>query len=89
MNCNTNTMLKVAAGLGVILGAAYFTLPAAQSLILAYGPLLLALICPISMGVMMLMMNRSSGGKSNEGASASAGLNHKTSDVHDAARSKA
>lgn len=86
MNCNTNTMLKVAAGLGLILGAAYFTLPAAQTLILVYAPLLLALLCPISMGIMMLMMKGSSDGKSNE--SASAGLKHKTSDVHYAAPGK-
>lgn len=86
MNCNTNTMLKVATSLALILGVAYFALPAAQTLILAYMPFLLALICPISIGVMMLMMKGSGDGKSNENASA--GLKHKTSDVHYAAPGK-
>lgn len=63
MNCNFKTMIKVAAGLGLILAAAYFALPAAQAWVLASAPVLLALVCPISMLLMMFMMK----GKSNAG----------------------
>lgn len=88
MNCNTNTMIKVAAGLGVALGVAYFAFPAAQILILAYAPLLLALICPLSMVAMMLMMKGPGGGKRNETTSADASVIQAPSDVHDAVPGK-
>ena len=88
MNCSTNTMLKVAAGLGVALGAAYFAFPAAQTMILAYSPFLLALICPISMGVMMLMMKGAGDSKSNGNSCASAGVSHKTLDPQEAVPGK-
>ncbi len=57
MKCNTNTMLKTAAGLALVAGVVYFTVPAAQAFVLASAPLLVALICPISMLFMMKMMN--------------------------------
>ena len=88
MSCSTNTMLKVAAGVGITLGAAYFAFPVAQTMILAYAPFLLALICPISMGIMMLMMKGTAASEGNANACASAGVSHKTSDPHDAAAGK-
>lgn len=60
MKCDSKMMLKIAGGLGVALGVAYFTLPAAQALILASAPILLALICPVAMLLMMKTMNGSS-----------------------------
>jgi|GEM_PF-836274 len=57
MKCDTNTMLKTAAGLAVVAGVVYFTVPTAQAFVLASLPILIVLICPISMLVMMRMMN--------------------------------
>lgn len=79
MKCDTNTMLKTAAGLAVAAGVVYFTVPAAQAFVLASAPLLVALICPISMLIMMKMMNsngaeaRGAAGKSNDASPADAG----------------
>lgn len=67
MNCS-KTMIKVAAGLGVGATVLYFAFPQAQSLILANTPLLIALACPISMGIMMLMMKGSNDTKKSEPA---------------------
>ncbi|MCB2030087.1 MAG: DUF2933 domain-containing protein [Rhodoferax sp.] len=67
MNCS-KTMIKVAAGLGVVATVLYFAFPQAQSLILANAPLLLVLACPISMGVMMWMMRGSNDTKQREPA---------------------
>lgn len=57
MKCDTNTMLKTAAGLAAVAGVIYFAVPAAQAFVLASAPILIALICPISMLIMMKMMN--------------------------------
>lgn len=65
MKCDSKMMLKIAGGLGVALGVAYFTLPAAQALILASAPILLVLICPVAMLLMMKTMN---GSTKDEGA---------------------
>lgn len=59
MNCNVKTMLKLAAGLGFVLTVAYFALPGAQALVLASAPILVALICPLTMAGMMFTMKRS------------------------------
>lgn len=56
MKCDSKMMLKTAAGLGIALAVAYFTLPAAQALILASAPVLLVLICPVTMLLMMRSM---------------------------------
>ncbi len=56
MTCNPKTMLSVALALGLAGFAAYFAFPAAQTLILASAPLLVALICPVSMLAMMWLM---------------------------------
>jgi hypothetical protein len=56
MQCNTNTMLKAAAGLAAVMATAYFAFPAAHSFILASAPFLVALLCPISTLFMMKAM---------------------------------
>lgn len=57
MKCDSKMMVKMALGLGVGLAVAYFALPAAQVLILASAPFLVALICPVAMFLMMKGMN--------------------------------
>ena len=59
MKCNSRTMLTVGLALGLAGTFAYFTIPAAQAFLLASAPLLVALICPISMLFMMKAMNGS------------------------------
>lgn len=65
MKCDSKMMVKMAVGLGVGLAVAYFALPAAQVLILASAPFLMALICPVAMFFMMKSMN---GNKPDESA---------------------
>lgn len=65
MNCNAKTMLKVAAALGAPLALAYFALPGAQAFIVASAPILLALICPVSMLIMMFVMKDVNGRKTD------------------------
>lgn len=65
MKCDMKTMVKMALWLGVGLAVAYFALPAAQALILASAPILVALICPVAMFFMMKGMN---GSKKDESA---------------------
>jgi len=66
MTCNSRTMLTVGLALGLAGALAYFTIPAAQAFILASAPILVALICPISMLVMMFMMKAKDGGKKDQ-----------------------
>lgn len=61
MNCNLKLMMKLAAAAAVALALLYFAVPATQSAILASAPLLLLLLCPLSMVVMVLAMNRADG----------------------------
>lgn len=68
MKCNSKTMLSVALALGLAGVIAYFAFPAAQALIVASAPLLLALICPISMLVMMWAMKTPSKEQASERA---------------------
>ncbi len=56
MQCNPKTMIRIGAVIGVALLIAYFAFPEAQGLVLASAPLLLALICPVTMIVMMRAM---------------------------------
>lgn len=88
MNCSINTMLKVATGLGLILGVTYFAFPAAQTMLLASAPYLFLLLCPISMGVMMLMMKGTGESKSNGNACSPAASSHKAPDPQAAAPGK-
>lgn len=57
MKCNSRTMFSVAAGLLGAAAIAYFAVPAAQAFILASLPVLIALVCPLSMLVMMKVMH--------------------------------
>ncbi len=61
MQCDTKTMLKTAALVASALAVLYFTVPAVQALVLASAPVLLVLICPISMLLMMRTMNAPKG----------------------------
>lgn len=65
MKCNFKTMLSVGSALGVAALLSYFAFPAAKLFILANAPLLVALICPVSMLVMMWFMrgNKDQAGK--------------------------
>ena len=56
MHCNLKTMAKIAAAILVFLGVAWFAFPAAQGVIVASAPILLALICPVMMIAMMFTM---------------------------------
>lgn len=56
MQCNARTMIKVAAVLGGILAVAYTALPQAREFVVASAPILLILVCPISMLAMMFTM---------------------------------
>lgn len=57
MKCDSKTMLKTAGALGLALAVVYFTVPAAHAFILGSAPILVALICPVSMLFMMKAMN--------------------------------
>ena len=57
MHCNAKTMLKAGAGLGLLAVLGYFTLPQFRAFIVASLPLLLTLLCPLSMIFMMKGMN--------------------------------
>ncbi|MCT6720935.1 MAG: DUF2933 domain-containing protein [Roseateles sp.] len=57
MKCDSKTLIKIAAGLGVALAVAYFALPASHGFIWAAAPFLLFLVCPIAMIFMMKSMN--------------------------------
>lgn len=59
MHCNLKIMGKVALSLGGLSAVAAFALPDARALLVAGAPLLLALVCPVSMLAMVLMMGRS------------------------------
>lgn len=59
MLCNARTMAKVALILAGAVAASAVAWPDTRELLLAGAPLLLALICPISMIAMALMMRRS------------------------------
>ena len=64
MKCSPKTMLSVALVLGLAGFAAYFAFPSAQAWILASAPLLVVLICPVSMLVMMWAMKSTGNGSS-------------------------
>ena len=55
MNCSKN-MIRVAAGLATVLFAAYLALPEFRTAILGLAPFAVALVCPLSMLLMMKMM---------------------------------
>lgn len=70
MKCNLKVMLSVAALMAAAAGFAYLTFEEARAGILASLPILVVLLCPISMLVMMKLMHSSSDGdRSSSGAS--------------------
>lgn len=68
MKCNLKVMLSVAAALAAVAGFAYLTFEEARAAILASLPVLLVLLCPISMLVMMKLMHSDSHSESSTGA---------------------
>jgi hypothetical protein len=62
MACNMKTMLKVGLGMLLVTGIAYAALPEFRDWILASSPILFLLLCPLSLLLMMTMMN----GESNQ-----------------------
>ncbi len=59
MKCNSRTMLATALALGLTAVFAYFAFPAARAFIVGSAPVLIALVCPVSMLLMMKAMNGS------------------------------
>ncbi len=59
MRCDMKTMFRTAGVIGLVAVIGYFAVPGARAFIVASAPVLIALICPVSMVVMMFMMNRS------------------------------
>lgn len=59
MHCNFRLMGKVALSFGSVVAVAAYALPEARALLAAGAPLLLALVCPVSMIAMVFMMGRS------------------------------
>lgn len=55
MNCSKN-MIRVGAGLATALFAAYLALPEFRTAIVGLAPFAVALVCPLSMLLMMKMM---------------------------------
>ncbi len=70
MHCNVKQMIKLGAGMVVALALAYVTLPGAQAFVIASAPILLALICPLTMVVAMIAMR---GGSTKADAAAKVG----------------
>lgn len=96
MHCNAKTMIKVAAALGGVLGAAYLLLPGARELPAASAPVLLALVCPITMILMMFMMRGTTAGtpaasaeQPRRGAAAEAEVEGQPAKAKEAASSRA
>ncbi|MEO8124425.1 MAG: DUF2933 domain-containing protein [Burkholderiales bacterium] len=56
MQCNLKSMLSLTAAILAVMATAYGVFPQSQTLILANVPILLALICPVTMIAMMLAM---------------------------------
>ena len=60
MTCSKSTMLKTALGLGVLSLAAYAAFPAFRTGLLSIPPVLLSLLCPLSMLFCMWGMSKRS-----------------------------
>lgn len=90
MHCSFKTMIKIAAGIGVVLAVAYFSLPDARAWLLASTPVLLALVCPLSMGAMMFMMkDKDSNATDSKNQCAKSGDPTPNADARDATPEKA
>ena len=58
MKCNLKTMLRIAAPLMAVLAIGYWAVPGYRAAILGLIPFATALLCPISMFIMMWFMHR-------------------------------
>ncbi len=56
MHCNMKTMAKAIAAVIAMAIIAYIALPGAREFVIAFTPILLALLCPVMMLGMMWMM---------------------------------
>ncbi|MEO7854240.1 MAG: DUF2933 domain-containing protein [Rubrivivax sp.] len=70
MSCSVKTMLRTAGAIGLVAVIGYLAVPEARAFIVASAPVLIALICPVSMIVMMLMMNSSKSKQAEPGKAA-------------------
>lgn len=60
MKCNFRVMLSVAVAMAVGVAAAFFLFEGARGAVLASVPILAALLCPISLLIVMKMMMQTS-----------------------------
>jgi len=67
MACNKSTLLKAALALGVLSLAAYAAFPAARAGFSSFSPLLLSLLCPLSMLFCMKGMAKQSAAQPTTG----------------------
>ncbi|SOE68294.1 Protein of unknown function [Burkholderia sp. OK233] len=58
MKCNAKFLLKIAGALAAVLAVLYWALPEYHAEILALAPLSLAVLCPLSMLMMMWFIQR-------------------------------
>jgi hypothetical protein len=65
MNCS-KTMIRVAVGLGAVWLAAYLALPELRASLSGLAPFAVALICPLSMLLMMKMMDQNTSCRAKE-----------------------
>ena len=56
MHCNLKPMAKAIAAVIAMASIAYIALPGAREFVIAFTPILLALVCPVMMLGMMWMM---------------------------------
>lgn len=81
MKCSLKTMASLAAALLAVLAIAYVAFPAAQAYIVTSAPILLALICPLTMIAMMLTMRRQAASAPDAAPTADVSASRKTPDV--------
>ena len=67
MNCSKN-MIRVAAGIGAVFLAGYLAFPELRIALVSLAPFAAALICPISMLLMMKMMSSNKTSQTKEEA---------------------
>ena len=58
MKCNVKFLLKIAGGLAALLAVGYWALPEYRTEIVALAPLFVAVLCPLSMLMMVWFMQR-------------------------------
>lgn len=59
-------MIRTAVGIAVAMGLAYMLLPAFRGWIVAAAPILLLLLCPLSMLLMMMFGMRGESGRADK-----------------------